>query len=274
MNQAWSIDIFAWAIAGKPAEIEWQFLEYDQNYEITIARRFFWQQYDEKNNPALTAKYQQFKETWDQGDAGFHETEKRQPGRSEKIIDQHVTDFLNLTSKNMDNRHESPLRAVRAVVINECSIEDVPGSLPINDNNQEIVWQYEDSKGWKNYCTHHCGELHQAALEEKKEVTLKAFYFDPYLQQVRFTKISIDLNSMKQTGKRSVRKVRAVHVTPILQIGDKGIENPVPDKKSAGMVFRRPSPQRPGRGNTLIGARSHAFRRKLKEEKCCVWAII
>ena len=127
---------------------------------------------------------------------------------------------------NLDPKWHSPKRAVRVVVITECDKQDVVGSLPIEDNNQAILWQYEDFKGWKNFCTNHIGELNQAVLADKKEVTLKAWYPDAWLQMPRHTKITVDLENMKQIGRRSERKVRVVHVTPILQKGDEGVVAP------------------------------------------------
>ena len=153
-------------------------------------------------------------------------TGKRNPGRSEQVWDQHQTDFLDLTSMNIEEKHHSPKRAVRVVMITACEKQDVLGSQPIDDNNQEIVWQYEDYKGWKNFCTHHIGELNQAVLYQKKEITLKAWYHDSWLQQPRHTKITVDLENMKQNGPRSTRNVRVVYVTPLLQKGDEGAAAP------------------------------------------------
>ena len=187
-----------------------------------MCRRFFWQQYDARDHANLTAAY----ERYHQGASSLFQTGKRHPGRSEKIVDQHETDFLTLTSVNLDQKWGSPKRAVRVVAINECSKEDVLGSLPIEDNNQEIIWQFEDFNGWKNYCTHHIGALNQAVLADKKEINLKAWYPDKWLNQIKSTKIWIDLEHMQQVGPRSTRNVRLVHVTPILQKGDDGVEAP------------------------------------------------
>ena len=226
-EQAWPIDIFKWAAASKPMAIEWQFLEYDCNGDIALCRRYYWQQYDERDHAPLTAAYQSYlDDVDDSGGNQTHMTGRRNPGRSPNTFDQHETDFVTLRTVNTDPKHHSPKRAVRVVVITECEKEDVLGSLPIADNNQEVMWQYEDYKGWKNYCTHHIGEINQAVLADKKEVTLKAWYPDAWLQMPRHTKITVDLENMKQIGRRSERKVRVVHVTPILQKGDDGVEAP------------------------------------------------
>ena len=65
-----------------------------------------------------------------------------------------------------------------------------------------------------------------SSLGGQKEITLKAWYQDSWLKQTRYTKITIDLEHMKQNGRRSTRNVRVVHVTPILQKGDDGVEAP------------------------------------------------
>ena len=220
-EKAWPIDIFDDAVASKPMQIEWQYLEYDCNSDIAYCRRFYWEQYDERDHTKLTAAYQAYQS----GESQTHMTSKRNPGRSDKVWDQHQTDFLDLTSMNIDPKHHSPKRAVRVVMITQCEKQDVLGSLPIDDNNQTIVWQYEDFKGWKNFCTNHIGELNQAVLADKKEITLKAWYHDSWLQQPRHTKITVDLENMKQNA-RTTRNVRVVHVTPILQKGDDGVEAP------------------------------------------------
>ena len=196
-------------------EIEWQYLAYDCNHNIALTRRFFWEQYVERDQARLTAAYQRYKD----GGSQTHMTGKRNPGRSEKVWDQHETDFLGLTSLNTDQTQWHPKRAVRVVVITECDKQDIVGSLPIEDNNQTILWQYEDMKGWKNFSTNHIGELNQAVLADKKEITLKAWYHDSWLQQERHTKISVDIENMRQSGPRATRRVRVVHVTPVLQKG-------------------------------------------------------
>ena len=144
-------------------EIEWQYLAYDCNHNIAFSRRFFWEQYDERDHTHLTAAYQSYQD----GGSQTHMTGKRNPGRSEKVWDQHETDFLDLTSLNTDTKEWHPKRAVRVVVITECDKQDIIGALPIGDNNQTILWQYEDMKGWKNFCTNHIGELNQAVWAEK-----------------------------------------------------------------------------------------------------------
>ena len=221
-GKAWPIDIFKWAVASKPMEIVWQFLEYDCNMNIAISRRYYWEQYDERDQARLTAAYQSYKD----GGSQTHMTGKRNPGRSDKVWDQHETDFLDLTSLNTDANAWHPKRAVRAVVITECNKQDILGALPIGDNNQSVLWQFEDSKGWKNYCTNHIGELNQAVLADKKEITLKAWYHDSWLQHERHTKISVDIENMKQSGPRATRRVRVVHVTPVLQKGAENAEAP------------------------------------------------
>ena len=78
-KKAWPIDIFHWALADKPMEIAWQYLEYDCNPDIILGRRFYWEQYDERDNTHLTTAYQKYFA----GEADqTHMTSKRNPGRS------------------------------------------------------------------------------------------------------------------------------------------------------------------------------------------------
>ena len=155
---------------GRSQRNQWMLNGSSSNMTATTISHFvagYWQQYDERDHAMLTAAYQ----TYQGGGNSTYMTGKRNPGRSDKIVDQHETDFLTLTSVNIDPKHHSPKRAVRVVMITQCEKQDVLGSLPIDDNNQEIVWQYEDFKGWKNFCTNHIGELNQAVLAEKKKST-------------------------------------------------------------------------------------------------------
>ena len=66
------------------------------------------------------------------------------------------------------SQHKSPHRAIRAVMIKELAdFDKIPGTLPIDDNNQYITFQFQDSNGWKNFAPGHVGELKMAILTEK-----------------------------------------------------------------------------------------------------------
>ena len=98
----------------------------------------------------------------------MHETDWRQPGRFQKISDKHKVDFFDFLSANSQAKHKSPHRAIRAVLIKELPLDELPGTLPIDDNNQETSFQFSDNNGWNNFVPHHVGELKQAVLVEKK----------------------------------------------------------------------------------------------------------
>ena len=166
----------------------------------------------------MTAKYKTFK-TQDAEHAEPYETEARQPGRSSKIIDRHTVDFKQFFEVNSKSEHQSPHRAIRAVMIKELAdFDKIPGTLPIDDNNQYTSFQFQDNNGWKNFCPGHANELKMSLLKEATIVKLPAYFADTNTWRTAKTNIEIDLAQKTQQGKTK-RNIRAVWVTPILQIG-------------------------------------------------------
>ena len=123
--------------------------------------------------------------------------------------------------------------------------------LPIDDNNQYPTFQFRDNNGWKNFCTGHANELKMTYMKGHKIKKMPSFYTDSNTGRTAKTNIEIDLKKKTQQG-RTTRTIRAVWVTPILQIGQRNI--PI-------LAIREPEwsdngPRIPGIGPPH-GARSH-----------------
>ena len=148
----------------------------------------------------------------------------------------------------------SPHRAIRAVMINE--IEDFdefigPGVKEIDDNNQYPTFQFQDSNGWKNFCTAHANELRQSVLRGERIKNLPSWYRDSNSGRIIKCTIRIDLEQKTQSAK-TTRKIRAVWVTPILQLGKY-----LPSGQGCGEpVWSAKGPRLPGIGPSSA-ARSH-----------------
>ena len=93
------------------------------------------------------------------------------------------------------------------------------GVLPINDNTQYPTFQFQDSNGWKNFCPGHANELKMSLLNGKKIIKMPSYYRDSTTWRTMKSNIEIDLDKKTQKGKTTTRNIRAVWVTPILQLG-------------------------------------------------------
>ena len=92
------------------------------------------------------------------------------------------------------------------------------GVLRINDNTQYPTFQFQDSNGWKSFCTAHANELRQSVLNKEKIKNLPSWCRDSNSGRIMKCTIHIDLEQKTQRA-RTTRKIRAVWVTPILQLG-------------------------------------------------------
>ena len=219
------IDIFDAAAEKDESKLIWQFITYDANPYIAH-NIFYWDSFDEQEHPNMTARFKEYKaakaEDPDQDDkTRTVETGWRNPGRSDKVWDQHYVDLEDLYSLNTKAK-DSPQRAIRIVMVehipNPNAIQGV-GNLEIDDNNQCFTFQfYDHNKGWKFFCPHLANELKMALAAEKKFSKFDSYYLDTRMGKVGRTKIDIDLDTMTQQG-RSKRAIRAVWVTPVYQKG-------------------------------------------------------
>ena len=137
------IDLFDLAAEKHDSKFVWQYMVYDANPYITH-NAFYWESFDEKEHPKMTRLFKEYKAAKaadaDQDNMGrVVDTAWRNPGRSDRIWDQHSVDFERFFSVNKKEDNESPHRAIRVVMV-----EPIPnpkdmegfGNLEIDDNNQ------------------------------------------------------------------------------------------------------------------------------------------
>ena len=154
-----TIDIFSRVAAEADDETKflvWQFLTYDADPNVTH-NVYYWDSFDKTEQQNLTAWFKDYKDAVavdpDQDyETRCYETEWRNPGRSDKVWDQHYVDLEDLYSLNTKAK-DSPQRAIRIVMVehipNPNAIQGV-GNLEIDDNNQCFTFQFHDhNKGWK-----------------------------------------------------------------------------------------------------------------------------
>ena len=87
----------------------WQFLTYDASPLIADDRSYYWEMFDDRESPLMSAFYKTYKaqdpehahRTSIKDIAPIYVTHGRQPGRSQKVSDKHMVDFLNMYSQNV-----------------------------------------------------------------------------------------------------------------------------------------------------------------------------
>ena len=97
---AHDIDLFDMALEQDTAKICWQFLHYDVNPTIADIRSYYWEMFDDKEHPLLSAFYKAYKNQNPTSLEPTYETRGRQPGKSQKISDKHEVDFKDFVSTN------------------------------------------------------------------------------------------------------------------------------------------------------------------------------
>ena len=73
------------------------------NPNIADNRSYYWEMFDDKESPLMSAFYKTYKTQNPDYPKWFdpiYETHGRQPGRSQKVSDKHVVDFKDFFSQN------------------------------------------------------------------------------------------------------------------------------------------------------------------------------